>query len=258
MTQPVNPSIIIINTGFNGNVNASNGNYYLLNQPMGDSLQLSNTNQQAYVPQNQFQSIMLQIQLMILRLLISLRMMDVKDNGSFKGCGGTFDNFRTSKTGKLFRLKTKHGNGEKYFGKPVKDVKSAPAGKFAGTKLTQEQVKNAKIIADVGKQKGASKRDIQIAIATAMQESGLRNIDYGDRDSVGLFQQRPSCGWGSVEECTTPEYAAGKFFDCLMENRNRDNMSLTAAAQKVQRSAYPDAYAKWEAMAEHLTDAMVA
>lgn len=130
------------------------------------------------------------------------------------------------------------------------------AGTFGGKNLSQEQVNNARIIAEVGKQKGASKRDIAIAIATAMQESSLKNLNYGDRDSVGLFQQRPSCGWGSVQQCTDPRYAAGKFFDALMKDGNRNNKSLTKAAQDVQRSAYPNAYAKWENMAVDLTNSI--
>lgn len=130
------------------------------------------------------------------------------------------------------------------------------AGTFGGKKLSQEQVNNARIIAEEGAKMGASKRDISIAIATAMQESGLKNINYGDRDSVGLFQQRPSCGWGSVSQCTDPRYASRQFFKHLLKDGNRDNKSLTQAAQHVQRSAYPNAYAKWENMATSLTNSI--
>ena len=135
---------------------------------------------------------------------------------------------------------------------PGTGMSSANAGAYANVSLSQEQVNNAKIIADVGKSMGMSQRDIQIAIATAMQESGLRNINYGDRDSVGLFQQRPSCGWGTVAQCTDPVYAATQFFNHLKDIENRDSMSLAQAAQSVQRSAFPDAYAKWEGMAGSL------
>jgi hypothetical protein len=141
---------------------------------------------------------------------------------------------------------------------PVNGTKEAPAGSYGGVPLSEEQTKNAKIIADVGKKMGASKRDIEIAIATAMQESQLKNLNYGDRDSQGLFQQRPSCGWGTVEQITTPEYAAGKFFEGLLKVKNRDSMSLTAAAQEVQRSGFPDAYAKWEGMAGDLSNKLTA
>jgi hypothetical protein len=115
--------------------------------------------------------------------------------------------------------------------------------------LSPEQKRNAQIIIEEGKKMGASPRDIQIALMTAMQESTLKNLNYGDRDSVGLFQQRPSCGWGTVAQCTDPRYASQQFYKHLLANKNRDSMSLTQAAQAVQRSAYPDAYAKWEGLA---------
>jgi hypothetical protein len=118
--------------------------------------------------------------------------------------------------------------------------------------LSAEQKQNAKTIIDVGRQRGASDRDIQIALMTAMQESGLRNLNHGDRDSLGLFQQRPSQGWGSPAQVTNPTYAANKFYDHLLRLGNRDNMSLTQAAQAVQRSAYPNAYAKHEGVAAAL------
>ena len=116
--------------------------------------------------------------------------------------------------------------------------------------LDAEQMRNAAIIAQVGRQVGASARDIKIALITAMQESGLRNLDYGDRDSLGLFQQRPSMSWGSADQVTDPRYAARAFFlgagtnPGLLDLDNRRNMSMTEAAQAVQRSAYPDAYAQ--------------
>ena len=85
-----------------------------------------------------------------------------------------------------------------------------------------------------------------IAVATAMQESSLVNLTGGDRDSVGLFQQRPSQGWGTPEQLHDPTYAAGKFYDKLLTVAGWQTMPLTEAAQAVQRSAYPEAYAKWE------------
>lgn len=119
--------------------------------------------------------------------------------------------------------------------------------------LDGEQLANATTI--IGVAKSALKTDSKarqaaiIALATAMQESSLRNIDYGDRDSVGLFQQRPSAGWGTVEQIMNPAYSAGKFFKALVKIPGWDTMAVTEAAQKVQISAFPDAYAKWEAMA---------
>lgn len=110
--------------------------------------------------------------------------------------------------------------------------------------LDREQLANARIIYSVGRAMGMSNRDIQIGLITAMQESSLRNLDYGDRDSLGLFQQRPSMGWGTPQQVTDPQYAARKFFTTLKDVEGRLNMSMTEAAQAVQRSAYPDAYAK--------------
>ena len=120
-----------------------------------------------------------------------------------------------------------------------------PRAGHTGNGLSREQLQNAQLIYQVGKAMGLGTRDIQIALITAMQESSLRNLDYGDRDSLGLFQQRPSMGWGSPEQVTNPEYAARKFFTELKKlGDSRFDMSMTEAAQAVQRSAYPDAYAK--------------
>ena len=140
---------------------------------------------------------------------------------------------------------------------PVGTVNEASPGDFGGTQLNAEQTRNAAIIAEVGKEMGMSKRDIQVAIATAMQESTLKNLDYGDRDSVGLFQQRTSQGWGSVEQIMDPRYSARKFFEGLQKQDNRDSRAITDLAQSVQRSAFPDAYAKWEGMAGALVNAML-
>ncbi|WP_346038484.1 hypothetical protein, partial [Arthrobacter gandavensis] len=92
-------------------------------------------------------------------------------------------------------------------------------------------------------------RAASIALATAVQESGLRNLDYGDNagpDSRGLFQQRPSQGWGSQEEVMDPVYAANAFYDALVEVPGYQDLPITVAAQTVQRSAFPDAYADHE------------
>lgn len=124
--------------------------------------------------------------------------------------------------------------------------------------FTDEQRRNAAVIIRVGNQVGASARDILIALMTAMQESGLRNLNYGDRDSQGLFQQRPSMDWGTVQQVTNPEYAARAFFlgagtnKGLLDYGERNGWSLTQAAQQVQRSGFPDAYAKHEDAARTL------
>lgn len=116
-------------------------------------------------------------------------------------------------------------------------------------RLEPEQAANAATIGAVGTARGLSLRAITIAIATAMQESSLYNLDHGHSDSLGLFQQRPSQGWGTAEEIMDPVYAAGQFYDQLVEVPGYETMSLTDAAQAVQRSAHPDAYAKHESSA---------
>jgi cell wall-associated NlpC family hydrolase len=110
---------------------------------------------------------------------------------------------------------------------------------------SQEQLRNAGIIVSVGRQMGMSTRDIQIGIITAMVESNLVNVNYGDRDSLGLFQQRPSQGWGTPEQVTNPTYAATKFFKALKGlGEKRFQMGMGQAAQAVQRSAFPERYAE--------------
>lgn len=123
---------------------------------------------------------------------------------------------------------------------------AARAGKFGNTALNDEQLANAATIIGVGRSMGASDRDLIIALMTAMQESMLRNIGHGDRDSVGLFQQRTSQGWGSIEQIMDPKYSSKKFFEALLKIKGRGDMGLAQAAQAVQRSAFPEAYAKWE------------
>lgn len=110
---------------------------------------------------------------------------------------------------------------------------------------SQEQLRNAAIIYQVGRQMGLGARDIQTAIITAMVESNLINVNHGDRDSLGLFQQRPSQGWGSPEQVTDPQYAARKFYSALVGMGDRRfQMGMGEAAQAVQRSAFPERYAQ--------------
>jgi len=127
----------------------------------------------------------------------------------------------------------------------------APAGL-----LTDEQWDNARVIVQVGQDRQLPEYGYVVAIATAMQESGLRNIDYGDRDSVGLFQQRTSQGWGTVAEIMDPVYSSGKFYDVLVTITGWEQMPVTVAAQKVQRSGFPDAYAKHESKARQIVSAI--
>ncbi|MFZ3472679.1 hypothetical protein ACODT3_12945 [Streptomyces sp. 4.24] len=121
--------------------------------------------------------------------------------------------------------------------------------------MSTEQAANAATIAAVGVSKGMPDRAVTIALATAMQESMLRNLDHGDRDSLGLFQQRPSQGWGTPEQIMDPVYSAGIFYDRLAEVKGYSRLPLTVAAQKVQLSAFPQAYAKHEPDATVLTTA---
>lgn len=124
---------------------------------------------------------------------------------------------------------------------PASYVTTAPA-----VYLDAVQLQHASTINAVGLRRELPERARIIAIATAWQESKLRNLPGGDRDSVGLFQQRPSQGWGKAEQLSDPVYAAGKFYDELLKVPGWQSMSLTMAAQEVQYSAFPDAYARWE------------
>ena len=117
--------------------------------------------------------------------------------------------------------------------------------------LDLEQARNAAIIAGVAVRRGLPARAVTIALATAYQESHIRNLDHGDRDSLGLFQQRPSMGWGTAQQIRDPHYAAGQFYEALVKIRNYQTLPITVAADKVQRSAFPKAYA------DHETDARV-
>jgi hypothetical protein len=122
--------------------------------------------------------------------------------------------------------------------------------------LDLEQAESAAIIVGVAVRRGLPARAATIALATAYQESGLRNLAHGDRDSLGLFQQRPSQGWGTVTQVQDPHYAAGKFYDALVKVRNYQTLAVTVAADRVQRSAFPNAYADHEADARVLASAL--
>lgn len=118
---------------------------------------------------------------------------------------------------------------------------NASTGDFGGigdSGLDGEQLGYARQIANIGKQRGMSDKGIQIAIMTALAESEMRNISHGDRDSVGLFQQRTSQGWGSIQQIMDPNYSINKFYDSLGKT-NYNNMNPWQAAQAVQRSFDP-------------------
>ena len=124
-------------------------------------------------------------------------------------------------------------------------------------RLTPEQAANAATIAAVATSRGLPERALTIARATSLQESRLENIDHGDRDSLGLFQQRPSQGWGTAREILDPVYASNAFFDHLVKIDGYARLPLTVAAQRVQKSGYPQAYAKHEADATLLSAALL-
>ncbi len=108
--------------------------------------------------------------------------------------------------------------------------------------LSTEQAENAGLIAAIAVRRQLPARAASIALATSFQESKLRNVQHGDRDSVGLFQQRPSQGWGTFEQLTHREYAINAFYDELVKIDGYGEMRITEAAQAVQRSGYPEAY----------------
>ncbi len=122
--------------------------------------------------------------------------------------------------------------------------------------MTIEQGENAALITAISVQRGMPARAATIALATAYQESKLYNVESGDRDSLGLFQQRPSQGWGTEEEVLNPYYATNAFYDALAEVDGYESMEITEAAQEVQRSGYPEAYADHEADARVLASAL--
>ncbi len=135
----------------------------------------------------------------------------------------------------------------------VKRILSSGAG---GLDDPAEQVPNAEIIQATGVAMGVPDRGQVVALAAALQESRLRNLGYGDRDSLGLFQQRPSQGWGNAEQVMRPVYASTRFYEALLEVSGWESLTVAQAAQAVQKSAFPDAYAGWEPLATALQEAI--
>ena len=129
----------------------------------------------------------------------------------------------------------------------------ANSGPYA---ITPEQAQNAAIIAAVAFRMGLADHAVTVALATSMQETDLRNLPYGDLDSIGLFQQRPSQGWGTRAQILDPDYAASVFFDHLVQTTGWQAIPVTEAAQLVQHSASPNAYAAWETEARSLARAL--
>jgi hypothetical protein len=121
--------------------------------------------------------------------------------------------------------------------------------------LDPEQAAVAGTIAGVGYRRGVPLGAVTVAYATAMQESHLHNDDFGDLDSVGVFQQRPSEGWGTAQQLKDPVYASGKFFDALLQVPGYQRMPVYAAAQEVQHSADGAAYEQYQQFAGLLSQA---
>lgn len=145
---------------------------------------------------------------------------------------------------------------------PVAPPAPAPAsgGGQQAAALSAEQASNAALIIRIGRELGVSDRAIAIALATGMVESGLRNLDWGDRDSLGIFQQRPSTGWGTPGQIMDADRSTRVFYGGqndpngqmtrgLLDIAGWENLSFTSAAQAVQISAYPDKYGQWETQA---------
>ncbi len=122
----------------------------------------------------------------------------------------------------------------------------------APVKLQADQAANATTVAALGKRLGLPDHAVTVALAAALQESGLHNLDHGDLDSLGLFQQRPSQGWGTPTQIMSPAFSSAAFYQRLAQLPDWQGMSVTEAAQAVQHSAAPNAYAQWEGEARLL------
>lgn len=138
---------------------------------------------------------------------------------------------------------------------PPPPVPGCDVAGAAGYRIGLEQASNVTTIAAVGKRLGMPDHAVTVALAAALQESRLRNLPYGDRDSRGLFQQRPSQGWGTAAQVMTPRYAAAAFYQHLALVPGWSTLPVTVAAQRVQRSGTPNAYAQWEFEARALAQA---
>ncbi|MET8623748.1 NlpC/P60 family protein [Kitasatospora sp. NPDC004669] len=141
--------------------------------------------------------------------------------------------------------------------KAILSGQSTGSTSVQGLDLPSVQIPNAQIIVQKGVELQMPARGQVIALATALQESGLQNLPGGDRDSVGLFQQRPSQGWGTAAQISQPAYAAGAFYQALLKVPGWQDLPVAEAAQAVQGSGFPDAYAKWEPLATALQQALV-
>ncbi|MFD3522272.1 C40 family peptidase [Streptomyces sp. NPDC058653] len=158
-----------------------------------------------------------------------------QEGGQFTGCADTID------TGKITELL---------------DGANSDTVQIPGLDLPAEQVPNAQKIVATGIGLKVPKHGQIVALATAIQESRLRNLASGDRDSLGLFQQRPSKGWGTAQQIRDPVHASEKFYQRLLKVKGWEQLTVTQAAQAVQQSGHPDAYAQWEDLATALQKAI--
>ncbi|MFI9755753.1 C40 family peptidase [Streptomyces collinus] len=140
----------------------------------------------------------------------------------------------------------------------ILDGADADHVRIEGLKLPAEQIPNAQTIVATGISLHIPRHGQIVALATAMQESRLRNLSGGDRDSLGLFQQRPSQGWGTPDQIRDPTYASERFYKALLQVKGWQQMTVAQAAQAVQKSGYPDAYAQWKPLATALQKAIAA
>src|SRR4051794_5636859 len=139
---------------------------------------------------------------------------------------------------------------------PVRSVGCSALVEGREVEVTPEQMANAATITGVAVRRGLPARAATIAVATAIQESKLVNLDYGDRDSLGLFQQRPSQGWGTAAQVRDPVHATNAFYDALVKVDGYRSLEITQVAQRVQRSGFPEAYADHEPDARVLASAL--
>lgn len=146
--------------------------------------------------------------------------------------------------------------GEKGVGPLAPDEACTATAGGREVDLTTSQAENASIIAAVAARRGLPARAVSIALTTAYQESKLENVEYGDSDSLGLFQQRPSQGWGTPSQVMNRFYSTNAFYDALVQVPDYQDIDITVAAQEVQRSAFPDAYADHEQDGRTLASAL--
>ena len=139
---------------------------------------------------------------------------------------------------------------------PVRAERCTAVSNGTRSDLTPSQADNAALIAAIAVRRDLPARAATVGIATALQESKLANVTHGDRDSIGLFQQRPSQGWGTPAQLGDPVYATNAFYDVLIRIAGYQGLPITDAAQKVQRSGFPGAYAQHEAAARAWASAL--